>query len=82
MHDNQYAKRIARLYRDLGQTDKAIEYGLQSVYVDPYDSTAHELLAELCRLTRGPVLAPHALAACGPVVPPFAPWSCRTLTPA
>jgi hypothetical protein len=31
----------------MGQTDNAIKYGVQSVYVDPYDTTAHELLAEL-----------------------------------
>jgi tetratricopeptide (TPR) repeat protein len=47
MHENLYAKRIARLYRDMGKTDKAVEYGLQSVYIDPYDVGAHELLAEL-----------------------------------
>jgi len=31
----------------MGQTDKAVAYGLQSVYIDPYDTGAHELLAEL-----------------------------------
>jgi tetratricopeptide (TPR) repeat protein len=47
LHENLYAKRIARLYRDMGQNEKAVEYGLQGVYIDPYDSGAHELLAEL-----------------------------------
>lgn len=47
LHDNRYAKRIARLYRDIDQLDNAIAYGMQAVYVDPYDSDAHQLLAEL-----------------------------------
>jgi tetratricopeptide (TPR) repeat protein len=47
LHDNRYAKRIARVYRDIGQLDQAIAYATQSVYVDPYDTDAHELLADL-----------------------------------
>jgi tetratricopeptide (TPR) repeat protein len=47
LHDNTYAKRIARIYRDIGQQDQAINYAMQSVYIDPYDSDAHELLADL-----------------------------------
>jgi cellulose synthase operon protein C len=45
--DNRYAKRIARLYRDTAQTDKAQQFALEAVYIDPYDLSAHELLAEL-----------------------------------
>jgi tetratricopeptide (TPR) repeat protein len=47
LHDNAYAKRIARIYRDLNQLDKAENYALQSVYIDPYDPSAHERLAEI-----------------------------------
>jgi len=47
LHDNRYAKRIARVERDIGQLGKAVAYGIQAVYVDPYDMDAHELLAEL-----------------------------------
>jgi hypothetical protein len=47
LKDNRYAKRISRLYRDTNQLDKAQQYALQSVYIDPYDLNAHELLAEM-----------------------------------
>jgi tetratricopeptide (TPR) repeat protein len=47
MHDNRWAKRIARIYRDIGKLPEAVQYGLQAVYVDPYDTDAHTLLAEL-----------------------------------
>jgi tetratricopeptide (TPR) repeat protein len=47
LKDNQYAKRIARIYRDEGKLDDAVKYGMQAVYVDPYDPAAHKLLAEL-----------------------------------
>ncbi|HYE21426.1 MAG TPA: tetratricopeptide repeat protein [Tepidisphaeraceae bacterium] len=47
LHDNRWAKRIARLYRDTKDFTKAAEYGLQAVYIDPYDVDAHELLADL-----------------------------------
>lgn len=45
--DNRYAKRIARIYRDMNQLDKAQRYVMESVYIDPYDLSAHELLADL-----------------------------------
>ena len=47
LSDNRYAKRIARIERDLDKMDQAIAYGVQAVYVDPYDMDAHQLLAEL-----------------------------------
>jgi tetratricopeptide (TPR) repeat protein len=47
LKDNQYAKRIARIYRDEDKLDEAVKYGMQAVYVDPYDPAAHKLLAEL-----------------------------------
>jgi predicted Zn-dependent protease len=46
LKDNRYAKRIARLYRDLGKFDDEARYALRSVYIDPYDLSAHELLAQ------------------------------------
>jgi tetratricopeptide (TPR) repeat protein len=45
--DNRWAKRLARLYRDQQKMDKAVEFGMQAVYIDPYDQDAHELLGEL-----------------------------------
>jgi tetratricopeptide (TPR) repeat protein len=45
LHDNRYAKAIARIYRDNGDLKGAVKYAKQSVYIDPYDPSAHELLA-------------------------------------
>ncbi len=47
MKDNRYAKRIARLHRDMNRLDDAIRFAMESVHVDPYDLSAHQLLAEL-----------------------------------
>jgi tetratricopeptide (TPR) repeat protein len=47
LHDNVYAKKIARVYRDEGRIDDAVKFALQSVYINPYDGDAHELLAQL-----------------------------------
>jgi tetratricopeptide (TPR) repeat protein len=47
LNDNRYAKKIARVYRDLERWDDAIKYGTQAVYVDPYDADAHDLLATI-----------------------------------
>jgi hypothetical protein len=47
LKDNRYAKRIARLYRDLNQLESAKGYAMQSVYIDPYDLDAHKLLLEV-----------------------------------
>ena len=46
--DDRYAKRIARLYRDLGDYENAQAWGLQSVYIDPYDLDAHQMLEQIC----------------------------------
>lgn len=48
LKDNRYSKRIARLYRDLGKWDEEAKYALDAVYIDPYDDSAHELLAGAC----------------------------------
>jgi tetratricopeptide (TPR) repeat protein len=45
LHNNLYAKQIARIYRDSGKMDDAVNYARQAVYIDPYDPSAHELLA-------------------------------------
>jgi tetratricopeptide (TPR) repeat protein len=47
LKDNRFAKRIARLYRDLGELERAVEFAMQAIYVSPYDLDAHKLLAEL-----------------------------------
>ncbi len=47
LKDNRFAKRIARLYRDINQLDNARSYAMQSVYIDPYDLDAHKLLLEI-----------------------------------
>ena len=39
---------IARIYRDENSPEKAKKYALAAVYIDPYDDSAHELLAEIC----------------------------------
>lgn len=44
LKDNRYAKRVARLYRDIGKLDEAGKYALLAVYTSPYDEDAHELL--------------------------------------
>jgi len=45
LKDNRYAKRVARLYRDMAKLDDAQRFAMLAVYTDPYDSDAHELLA-------------------------------------
>ncbi len=48
VRDDRYAKRIARLYRDTGDFKNAQTWGLQAVYIDPYDMDAHQLLQHVC----------------------------------
>jgi tetratricopeptide (TPR) repeat protein len=48
VRDNRYAKRVARLYRDMGDYKNAQAWGLQSVYIDPYDMDAHQMLEQIC----------------------------------
>ena len=47
LHDNRYAKRIARICRDTNRLDDAAKFGLEAVYIEPYDLDAHKLLAEI-----------------------------------
>ena len=47
LKDNRYAKRVARLYRDIDKLDEAAKWGLTAVYISPYDLGAHELLQEI-----------------------------------
>ncbi|HEY7087525.1 MAG TPA: tetratricopeptide repeat protein [Tepidisphaeraceae bacterium] len=49
LKDNRYAKRIARLYRDTNDLPNAQSSALQSVYIDPYDKDAHDLLLEIAQ---------------------------------
>jgi tetratricopeptide (TPR) repeat protein len=47
--DNRFAKRLARLYlEELNDLPKAEQFATDSVYVDPYDLDAHQLLASIC----------------------------------
>ncbi len=48
VRDNRYAKRVARLYRDMGDFTNAQAWGLQSIYIDPYDMDAHQLMKQVC----------------------------------
>ncbi len=48
LKDDRFAKRIARIYRDIGKLPDARHWALQAIYIDPYDLDAHDLLAELC----------------------------------
>lgn len=47
LKNNIYAKGVAKLYRDTGDMDHAIKRALDAVYIDPYDSDAHQLLESL-----------------------------------
>lgn len=51
LKDNRFSKRIARLFRDDGDMENAGKYALESVYINPYDIGAHEILAEVCEKT-------------------------------
>jgi len=51
LKDNRFAKRIARLYRDDQDWKNAGKYALDAVYINPYDISAHEVLAEVCEKT-------------------------------
>jgi tetratricopeptide (TPR) repeat protein len=46
IYDNKYALRIAGLYRDMKDLDRAIPYAQRAVYINPYDLKAHKMLAE------------------------------------
>jgi tetratricopeptide (TPR) repeat protein len=48
VRDNRYAKRISGLYFDQGDFANAQAWGLQAVYIDPYDMGAHKLLEKAC----------------------------------
>lgn len=47
LKDNSFAKRTARLYRDMNKLESARSYALQAVHIDPYDLSAHTLLLEI-----------------------------------
>ncbi len=48
VRDNRYAKRISELYFNLKDYPNAQAWGLQAVYIDPYDMIAHQLLKKAC----------------------------------
>jgi tetratricopeptide (TPR) repeat protein len=47
LRDNRYCKVLARLYERVGNLDLACKQALKAVYINPYDTAAHELLAGL-----------------------------------
>ena len=51
LKDNRYARRIARLCVDEEDWQDAAKYALDALYINPYDITAHEVLAEVCDKT-------------------------------
>jgi tetratricopeptide (TPR) repeat protein len=51
LKDDRFAKRISRIYRNLGRFDESEQWALQAIYIDPYDMDAHQLMAELCEKT-------------------------------
>jgi tetratricopeptide (TPR) repeat protein len=70
LHDNIYAKKIARVYRDQEQTADAVAFALQAVYINPYDMDAHELLAALYEKSGDAAGARRE----GRVIPVLAEW--------
>jgi predicted Zn-dependent protease len=48
VRNNRYAKRVSRLYGDIGDYHNAEAWGLQAVYIDPYDMDAHQILLAAC----------------------------------
>ena len=47
LNNNMYTKGAARIYRDIGDLDKAAARALKAVYIDPYDADAHRMLLDL-----------------------------------
>lgn len=47
IRDNRYDKMAARICRDENDLTTAQQYALDAVYTDPYDLSAHQLLAEI-----------------------------------
>ena len=51
LKDNRFAKRIARLGIDSGDSKLAEKYAMESIYIDPYDLPAHELMLDIAKKT-------------------------------
>jgi tetratricopeptide (TPR) repeat protein len=49
LKDNRFAKRIARLGIDSNDLKLAEKYAMESIYIDPYDLPAHELMLEIAK---------------------------------
>lgn len=47
LQDNRFAKRISRVYDELGDSAKALEYANLAIGINPYDPEVHALLAGL-----------------------------------
>jgi tetratricopeptide (TPR) repeat protein len=51
LKDNRFAKRVARLGLETNDLKLAEKYAMESIYIDPYDLPAHELLLEVAQKT-------------------------------
>src|SRR5205085_7534792 len=51
LKDDRFAKRVARLASENNDLPMAEKYAMESVYVDPYDLDAHELLLSIASKT-------------------------------
>lgn len=51
IHDNRYAKRLARLYRDTEKLTEAVTFAREATNIDPYDLDAQKMLADLYERT-------------------------------
>lgn len=47
LNKNMFAKRVAKLCLEMNDLKGAEQYALESVYIDPYDMSAHELLLQV-----------------------------------
>lgn len=47
LKDGRFAKRLARVYRDLGKMEESQQMAMQAIYIEPYDMDAHILMAEI-----------------------------------
>ncbi len=47
-NDDRYAKVISQIYRDNGDFKNAAAWGLQAIYMDPYEMGGHRLLLQAC----------------------------------
>ena len=47
--DNRYAKQAAKIFKSEKKWPEAEKYAMQAIYITPYDTSAHELLRDICQ---------------------------------